>query len=278
MLLVKKIARLKKIVTREKKKEKVVGFVPTMGFLHEGHLSLVRIARRKSDFLVVSIFVNPTQFAPHEDLKRYPRNLKKDMRLLRNEQVDLIFYPDTRQMYPHRYATYVEVEDLTRVLCGVSRPHHFRGVTTIVLKLFNIVQPQIAVFGKKDYQQAVIIKRMVKDLDLDVRIVLGKIVREKDGLAMSSRNIYLSKDERRDAVVLYEALQWIRQAYTKGLRKRITALARIRALIRQRGGKIDYCEAVDKDTLLPVTRLRKGTLIALAVYFGRTRLIDNTIL
>lgn len=278
MLLVKKIARLKKIVTREKKRGKVVGFVPTMGFLHEGHLSLVRIARRKSDLLVVSIFVNPTQFAPHEDLKRYPRNLEKDMRLLRNEQVDLIFYPDTRQMYPHRYATYVEVEDLTRVLCGVSRPHHFRGVTTIVLKLFNIVQPHIAVFGKKDYQQAVIIKRMVKDLDLDVRIVLGKIVREKDGLAMSSRNIYLSKDERRDAVVLYKALQWIRQAYTKGLRNRITALARIRALIRQRGGKIDYVEAVDKDTLLPVTRLRKGTLIALAVYFGRTRLIDNTIL
>ncbi len=278
MLFVKRIDRLKKIITREKKRGKVVGFVPTMGYLHEGHLSLVRIARRKSHFLVVSIFVNPTQFAPHEDLKRYPRNLKNDMKLLRDEEVDLIFCPNTRQMYPPHYATYVEVQGLTRALCGVSRPHHFRGVTTIVLKLLNIVQPDIAIFGKKDYQQAVIIQRMVKDLDLDVRIALGPTVREKDGLATSSRNIYLSKRERSNAKVLYESLQWIRQAYKKGLRTKTVGLAKVRALIRQRGGKIDYVEAVDKRTLKSVHRLNKGTLIALAVYFGKTRLIDNIIL
>lgn len=200
------------------------------------------------------------------------------MKLLRDEEVDLIFCPNTRQMYPPHYATYVEVQGLTRALCGVSRPHHFRGVTTIVLKLLNIVQPDIAVFGKKDYQQAVIIQRMVKDLDLDVRIALGPTVREKDGLATSSRNIYLSKRERSNAKVLYESLQWIRQAYKKGLRTKTVGLAKVRALIRQRGGKIDYVEAVDKRTLKSVHRLNKGTLIALAVYFGKTRLIDNIIL
>ena len=252
--------------------------MPTMGFLHEGHLSLVRIARRKSDVLVVSIFVNPTQFTPSEDFNKYPRDLNKDMRLLRGEGVDLIFYPNTKGMYPPNYATCVEVQGLNRLLCGISRPHHFRGVTTIVLKLFNIVNPDIAVFGKKDYQQAVIIKRMVKDLHLGVRIVLGKTVREKDGLAMSSRNTYLSKKQRMNAVVLYESLQWMRLVFKKGLRDRKKALTKIRALIRRRGGKIDYVEAVDKKTLKPVRRLKKGTLIALAVYFGRTRLIDNTIL
>jgi len=278
MLLIRDINKLKRIIERAKKRGKVVGFVPTMGFLHEGHLSLVRIARRKSDVLVVSIFVNPTQFTPSEDFNKYPRDLNKDMRLLRGEGVDLIFYPNTKGMYPPNYATCVEVQGLNRLLCGISRPHHFRGVTTIVLKLFNIVNPDIAVFGKKDYQQAVIIKRMVKDLHLGVRIVLGKTVREKDGLAMSSRNTYLSKKQRMNAVVLYESLQWMRLGFKKGLRDRKKALTKIRALIRRRGGKIDYVEAVDKKTLKPVRRLKKGTLIALAVYFGRTRLIDNTIL
>jgi len=278
MLLIRDINKLKRIIERAKKRGKVVGFVPTMGFLHEGHLSLVRIARRKSDVLVVSIFVNPTQFTPSEDFNKYPRDLNKDMRLLRGEGVDLIFYPNTKGMYPPNYATCVEVQGLNRLLCGISRPHHFRGVTTIVLKLFNIVNPDIAVFGKKDYQQAVIIKRMVKDLHLGVRIVLGKTVREKDGLAMSSRNTYLSKKQRMNAVVLYESLQWMRRVFKKGLRDRKKALTKIRALIRRRGGKIDYVEAVDKKTLKPVRRLKKGTLIALAVYFGRTRLIDNTIL
>lgn len=278
MLLIRDIDKLKKITARAKKKGKKIGLVPTMGFLHEGHLSLVRIARRKSDVLVVSIFVNPMQFAPSEDFNQYPRKLNRDMRLLRDEGVDLIFYPDTKRMYPPNYATCVEVQGLSRVLCGISRPHHFRGVTTIVLKLFNIVSPDIAVFGKKDYQQAVIIKRMVKDLNLGVEIVLGKIVREKDGLAMSSRNTYLSKKQRMNAVVLYESLQWIRREFKSGLRDSKKALSKIRTLIRSRGGEIDYVEAVDKATLRPVRRLKRGTLIALAVNFGRTRLIDNTIL
>ncbi len=278
MLLIRDIDKLKKITARAKKKGKKIGLVPTMGFLHEGHLSLVRIARRKSDVLVVSIFVNPMQFAPSEDFNQYPRKLNRDMRLLRDEGADLIFYPDTKRMYPANYATCVEVQGLSRVLCGISRPHHFRGVTTIVLKLFNLVSPDIAVFGKKDYQQAVIIKRMVKDLNLGVEIVLGKIVREKDGLAMSSRNTYLSKKQRMNAVVLYESLQWIRRAFKSGLRDSKKALSKIRTLIRSRGGEIDYVEAVDKATLRPVRRLKRGTLIALAVNFGRTRLIDNTIL
>ncbi len=278
MLLVRKIEKLKRIITREKKKRKIIGFVPTMGYLHEGHLSLVRIACRKSNFVVASVFVNPTQFGLHEDFNKYPQDLKRDMKLLKHEGVDLVFCPDIRKMYPPDYKTYVEVQDLSRLLCGVSRPHHFRGVTTVVLKLLNIVNPDIAVFGKKDYQQAVIIKRMVKDLNLDVKILLGKIIREKNGLAMSSRNTYLSQKQRSDAVVLYESLKWIRRAYKKGLRDRKKVLKKIRAMIAQRGGKVDYIELLDKDTLKPVKRLKKKTLIALAVYFGTTRLIDNTVL
>jgi len=278
MLLIRDINRLKKMIKRAKNKEKKIGLVPTMGFLHEGHLSLVRLALRKSDVLVVSIFVNPMQFAPSEDFRQYPRDLNRDMRQLRDEGVDLIFYPDTKRMYPPDYATAIEVQGLDQVLCGMSRPHHFRGVTAVVLKLFNIVNPDIAVFGKKDYQQAVIIKRMVKDLNLGVEIVLGKIIREKDGLALSSRNIYLSQKQRIDAVVLYESLQWIQRAFKNGLRDRKKALTKIRGMIRHRGGQIDYVEAVNKETLKPVRRLNKGTLIALAVNFGRTRLIDNTIL
>lgn len=278
MLLIRDIDKLKKTTARAKKKGKKIGLVPTMGFLHEGHLSLVRIARRKSDLLVVSIFVNPMQFAPHEDFNQYPRKLNRDMRLLRDEGVDLIFYPDTKKMYPPNYATRIEVQGLSQVLCGISRPHHFCGVATIVLKLFNIVNPDIAVFGKKDYQQAVIIKQMVKDLNLGVEIVLGEIIREKDGLAMSSRNTYLSKTQRMNAVVLYESLQWIRRQFKSGLTDSKKALSHIRALIRSRGGEIDYVEAVDKETLRPVRRLKRGTLIALAVNFGKTRLIDNTVL
>ena len=278
MLLIRDINRLKKLIKRAKNQGKKIGLVPTMGYLHEGHLSLVRIARRKSDVLVVSIFVNPMQFAPSEDFRQYPRDLNSDMKQLRNERVDLIFYPDTERMYPPNYATSVEVKGLDQVLCGMSRPHHFRGVTTVVLKLFSIVNPDIAVFGKKDYQQAVIIKRMVKDLNLGVEVVLGKIIREKDGLALSSRNIYLSQKQRKDAVVLYQSLQWIQRAFKNGLRGRKEALKKIRGMIRHRGGQIDYVEAVDKGTLKPVKRLKKGTLIALAVNFGRTRLIDNTIL
>lgn len=278
MQVVKSIKRVRRIVHAAKRKRNTVGFVPTMGALHEGHLSLVRTAGKKSDFVVVSIFVNPTQFEPHEDLRRYPREITKDLALLKNEGADLVFAPSARVLYPSDFKTRVTVHDLSSVLCGITRPHHFQGVTTIVLKLFNIVQPDIAVFGKKDYQQAVIIQRMVKDLNLDTRIVLGPIVREPDGLAMSSRNLYLSKHDRVNAVVLYQSLQWVKMAFRGGLTDTRKALQKIRRMIHNRGGKVDYIKAVNKNTLTSVKKLKKGTLLAVAVYFGSTRLIDNTVL
>jgi pantoate--beta-alanine ligase len=278
MRLVKSITETKKIIKLEKNKGKTIGFVPTMGYLHKGHLSLVRIARRKSEFLVVSIFVNPTQFSPDEDLKKYPRDMKMDLKLLKQEGTDLVFYPSVKQIYPSDYKTYVQVKDLSKLLCGISRPHHFQGVTTVVLKLFNIIKPDIAVFGQKDYQQAVIIKRMVKDLCLGIKILLGKIIREKDGLAMSSRNIYLSTQQRENATVLYQSLKWVKWSFNDGLTNPKKAIKKIRVMIKQNSGKVDYMVAVNKNTLEPVKRLKKGTLIALAAYFGKTRLIDNTIL
>lgn len=278
MRFVKKIDTIKKIIQREKKKGKIIGFVPTMGYLHEGHLSLVIIARKRSQFLVVSIFVNPTQFGPAEDFHTYPSDLKRDIALLKKEGVDVVFYPSRKEMYPSDYKTYVEVHDLTTLLCGTSRPIHFQGVTTVVLKLFNIVEPDIAVFGQKDYQQAVILKRMVKDLNLNVKIVTGKIIRETDGLAMSSRNNYLTEIQRRNGVVLYESLEWLKLAYHSGLTDSKKANKKMRSMIELRGGKIDYVEMVDKNTLQPVKTLKKGTLVCLAVFFGKTRLIDNTVL
>ena len=278
MRLVKTIAETKKIIRLEKNKGKTIGFVPTMGYLHKGHLSLVHIARRKSEFLVVSIFVNPTQFSPDEDLKKYPWDIKRDLKLLKQEGTDLVFYPSVKQIYPSDYKTYVQVKDLSKLLCGVSRPHHFQGVTTVVLKLFNIIKPDIAVFGQKDYQQGVIIKRMVKDLCLDIKILFGKIIREKDGLAMSSRNTYLSTQQRENATVLYQSLRWVKWCFNDGLTSPKKAIKKIRAMIKQNSGKVDYVVAVNKNTLEPVKKLKKGTLIALAAYFGKTRLIDNTIL
>ncbi|UCG91540.1 MAG: pantoate--beta-alanine ligase [candidate division WOR-3 bacterium] len=278
MRFVKKARYVKKIVAQARKKGKIIGFVPTMGYLHEGHLSLVRIARRKAQFTVVSLFVNPTQFGPQEDLQSYPRDLKRDKILLKKEGVDLVFYPERTEIYPEGYSTYVEVQGLSTILCGVSRPGHFRGVTTVVLKLFNIVQPDIVVFGRKDFQQAVIIKRMVEDLDLNIKIVTGKIVREKDGLAMSSRNTYLSEKERENATVLYQSLVWAKKAYSGGVRDPHWVIDKMRDMIENRGGKVDYVEAVDQKTLKPVKHLYKGTLIVLAVYFGKTRLIDNIVL
>ena len=278
MRLVKTIAETKKIIRLEKNKGKTIGFVPTMGYLHKGHLSLVHIARRKSEFLVVSIFVNPTQFSPDEDLKKYPWDIKRDLKLLKQEGTDLVFYPSVKQIYPSDYKTYVQVKELSKLLCGVSRPHHFQGVTTVVLKLFNIIEPDIAVFGQKDYQQGVIIKRMVKDLNLDIKILFGKIIREKDGLAMSSRNTYLSTQQRENATVLYQSLRWVKWCFNDGLTSPKKAIKKIRAMIKQNSGKVDYIVAVNKNTLEPVKKLKKGTLIALAAYFGKTRLIDNTIL
>ena len=269
---------MRKIVASAKRRGKTIGLVPTMGYLHEGHLSLVRLARRKCDILVVSIFVNPTQFGPKEDFGRYPRDLKRDLKLLKKENVDLVFNPSVREMYRKGHQTYVEVVDWSKLMCGASRPIHFRGVTTVVLKLFNIIEPDIAVFGSKDSQQVVIIKKMVRDLDLSVKIVTGKIAREKDGLAMSSRNKYLNNNQRKNAIVLYGCLKWLRQAYIKGLRDPELAVNKMASMIKEKKGKLDYIALVDKNTLDPVKKLRKGTLAALAVFFGKTRLIDNTTL
>lgn len=249
-----------------------------MGFLHEGHLSLVHLAQRRSDYVVVSIFVNPTQFGPKEDLKKYPRDMNRDLHLLKQEGANLVFHPQEREIYPLNYHTIVRVENLSSMLCGESRPYHFQGVTTVVLKLFNVIEPDIAVFGEKDFQQVVIIKQMVKDLHLKVKIVTGKTTRESDGLAMSSRNTYLNSAQRKNAPVLYRSLVWAKQRYKRGLRNPRPVLATMKRRIQETGGKIDYIVAVNKDTLQPTDKLKKGTLIALAVFFGKTRLIDNIIL
>jgi len=255
-----------------------VALVPTMGALHEGHMALVRQARAECDLVVVSIFVNPTQFAPNEDLAQYPRTFESDRALCEREGVDLIFLPGNEMMYPAGYATYVAVERLSEPLCGRTRPTHFRGVTTVVAKLFNIVQPDAAYFGWKDAQQVVVIKRMVEDLNLSVAIRALPIVREPDGLAMSSRNRYLDPESRRQAPAIFAALEEAEAAWKTGRAKNALALT---ALIREyitthTVGRIDYVEIVSLDRLASLERVEPGnTLIAVAVYLGGARLIDN---
>jgi pantoate--beta-alanine ligase len=256
-----------------------VGFVPTMGYLHEGHLSLVRECRKRSGLTVVSIFVNPLQFGPREDFRRYPRDPERDAALLEKEGADILFLPEAEEMYPPGFRTAVEVAGLQDKLCGGSRPGHFRGVATVVLKLLNIVRPDSVFLGQKDAQQVVILRRMAEDLDLVVRIIDLPTVREPDGLAMSSRNVYLSAEERRAATVLFRGLEEARRVFDAGergasrIRERLLATLATEPLAR-----VDYAEVVDPVNLEPVERVEGETLIALAVYFGRTRLIDNIIL
>jgi len=263
----------------EKARGRKIGFVPTMGYLHEGHLSLVRLAGAEADVTVVSIFVNPIQFGPKEDLKSYPRDFERDAALLKAEGTDYIFAPADGDMYPPSHRTFVEVSDLQDRLCGRTRPGHFRGVCTVVLKLFEIVQPDCAVFGRKDAQQALILKRMVADLNVPVRMIVAPIIREPDGLAMSSRNTYLSAEERRAALVLSRSLAEARRLSSGGERNAAEVLARMKGLIAAEPlARLDYAEAVDPENLTAVDELRPGTLIALAVYVGRTRLIDNEVI
>jgi len=255
-----------------------IGFVPTMGALHAGHLSLIRRCRRENDFTVVSIFVNPTQFSPREDYRKYPRNLIQDARACQEEGVDIIFFPDAKDMYPKPFRTFVEVEGLSELLCGHFRPGHFRGVTTVVAKLFQIVQPDIAYFGQKDAQQAIIIRKMVEDLSMPVQIKVMPIVRERDGLALSSRNQYLNASERKDAVVLHQALNLAKDS----LRRRETDASRViqsmRTLIqKKKSARVDYISIVDLQNLKPLKKIRGKALVALAVWIGKTRLIDNAI-
>jgi pantoate--beta-alanine ligase len=257
----------------------VVGFVPTMGFLHEGHLTLVRTARELSDTVVVSIFVNPTQFGPNEDFEDYPRDLDRDIELLEAAGGDIVFVPEASDVYPSGFATVVHVQRMGEKLCGAFRPGHFDGVCTVVAKLFEIVRPSLSVFGQKDGQQVAIIERMVEDLDMGVRIIRGPIVREPDGLAMSSRNTYLSPGERAEAPVLHQALEGARERFEGGEIDAAKVLEEIRASIEAKPhAQVQYVAAVDWKSLDDVTELREGIMIALAVHFGRTRLIDNVVL
>lgn len=255
------------------------GFVPTMGYLHEGHLSLIRRARVENDHVAVSIFVNPTQFGPHEDYNRYPRDLERDLRLLEPLQVDLVFVPSVEEMYPPGFQTWVIVEELSRPLEGASRPGHFRGVATVVAKLFNIVQPDRAYFGQKDAQQAVVIRRMVRDLNFPVEIVVCPTVREPDGLALSSRNTYLNPQERQAATVLFRALQAAKARYEAGERDGERLREAMREVLRGEPlARVDYVSVADPETLEELSRVEGPALLSLAVYIGNTRLIDNLLL
>lgn len=256
-----------------------VGFVPTMGYLHEGHISLARRAKEECESVVASIFVNPTQFGPSEDLSKYPRNLERDLRLFEAAGVDLVWTPTNEAMYPPGYGTWVEVEGLTKPLEGASRPGHFRGVTTVVTKLFNAVQPQKAYFGQKDAQQAAVIRQMTRDLNFPLEIVVCPIVREADGLAMSSRNSYLSPDERQAATILFRALTAAQSAYERGERK-AERLRNIMAstLVTEPRAQVQYVSVADYDTLEELQTVTGKTLLSMAVYLGKTRLIDNFVL
>jgi pantoate--beta-alanine ligase len=258
---------------------KRLGFVPTMGALHEGHLSLVRAAKAKCDVVAVSIFVNPLQFGPTEDLAKYPRTFERDRELLEKEAVDILFAPTQPEMYPAGAVTYVTVEGLSEKLCGKSRPGHFRGVTTVVAKLFHIVEPDAAFFGQKDAAQATIIRRMVRDLNLPVEIVVCPIVREPDGLAMSSRNAYLSPGERKSALVLQRSLAHIKDRFDQGERNSANLIAAGKQVLAQEPAvRLDYVEIVNPATLDPVQEVTNGALVAVAAFAGNTRLIDNILL
>ncbi|WGS64032.1 pantoate--beta-alanine ligase [Marinitoga aeolica] len=279
MELITSISKMKDIRNKIIKEGKSIGFVPTMGYLHKGHLSLVEQARKDNDIVVVSIFVNPTQFGPNEDFDRYPRDLNRDMELLKPYNVDYIFHPDVNDMYSKTHSTYVEEIKLTKVLCGKSRPGHFKGVTTIVTKLFNIVRPTRAYFGQKDAQQFRVLRKMVDDLNMDVEMVEMPIVREEDGLAMSSRNIYLKSEERKQALALSKSLKKAKELYESGERNANIIKAEMRKIFDENPlVKVDYIEIVDEYNLENVNIIKNKVLVAVAAFVGKARLIDNVIL
>ncbi len=264
---------------RMRRQFKTIVFVPTMGFLHEGHLSLVREGKKRGDDLVVSIFVNPSQFAPGEDLESYPRDLDRDLEILQEEGVDAVFNPDVKEIYGEEFQTYVELEKLPNHLCGISRPIFFKGVATVVAKLFNIVKPHVSIFGQKDFQQLVVIRQMVRDLGFDIEVVGACTVREPDGLAMSSRNAYLSPEQRNSALSLYNSLQKAQEIIENGIQDATIIIDAAAELIQSRPGtKIDYIVICDTETLADIQTIDKPVLMALAVKVGKTRLIDNMIL
>ena len=257
-------------------KGKNIAFVPTMGYFHEGHLSLMQEGARLGDFLAISIYVNPTQFGPGEDLERYPRDFERDRSLAEGVGVDVIYYPENKEMYPEYYQTYVTVEAVTQNLCGITRPDHFRGVATVCAKLFNIVKPHVAIFGKKDFQQLVTIKRMVQDLNMDLEIIGMPIVREADGLAMSSRNVYLKEKERDSALSLSRSLMIAKKMYESGIKDASLILSEVRKFIEGHPyAAIDYVKVSDTTTLRDIDRVDGNAVLALAVKVNKTRLIDN---
>lgn len=275
MIEINSISEMKKI-TKELKNNKKIGFVPTMGYLHKGHLSLLEISKKLSDVSIVSIYVNPKQFLLGEDFEKYPRNIEHDRKLLIDSNCDILFIPNDNEMYPDNFLTYVSVDKISKILCGASRPGHFDGVTTVVLKLFNIVNPALAVFGEKDYQQLVIIEKMVNDLNLDIKIISGPIIREPDGLAMSSRNVYLSKEEREQATCLYKSLVLAQDMVKNNIRKTKKIISAITDFINKFNlAKIDYIKIVNNETLEEITDIEYKGRLMLAVKFGKTRLIDN---
>jgi pantoate--beta-alanine ligase len=279
MLITETIADTRQAVADARRAGRSVGLVPTMGALHAGHVSLIRAARAETGFVAVSIFVNPTQFGPHEDLDRYPRPFARDVQICTDEKVDLIFHPEPGTLYPPDYHTYVEVHELQNVLCGAARPGHFRGVATVVLKLFNVIQPDRAYFGQKDAQQVRIVQQMVDDLNAPVEIRMQPIVRTADGLAMSSRNQYLDAEQRRHATVLSRSLAEVIERVGDGERDVATLLHIVQDRVRATPGAVlDYAAVVDFATLQPLQRLHGRVLVALAVRFGLTRLIDNVLL
>ncbi len=276
MKICKTIREIRAVCSTARRDGKRLGLVPTMGALHQGHLSLVRAAKAQCDVVAVSIFVNPTQFGPNEDFTKYPRTFEKDRDFLEKEGVDLIFAPSVDEMYPPNAATYVTVEGLSNKLCGKSRPGHFRGVTTVVSELFHIVEPDVAFFGQKDAAQVAITRRMVRDLNFPVEIVVCPIVREADGLAMSSRNSYLDPQQRKSALVLYRSLMQVQKQFEGGTHNSAKLIANAKEVFAEEPSvRLDYIEIVDPDTLDGLTDLSQPALVAVAAFVGKTRVIDN---
>jgi len=280
MKIIKDIDEMKEYSRQARREGKKIGFVPTMGYLHDGHASLIKAAREECDIVVISVFVNPIQFGPEEDLDRYPRDMEKDGKIAEDCGADVIFTPDRENMYPVGYSTYVDVTgNITETLCGLSRPGHFLGVATVVAKLFNIVGPDMSYFGQKDAQQQVVVKRMVEDLNMDTGIRLMPVIREEDGLAMSSRNTYLAPVERGQALSIYRSLLRAEELVTEGERSAEKIKKEMREILEMGPDlRIDYVEVVDGDDLRKLENVRDNTLIAVAAFIGKTRLIDNTLI
>lgn len=278
MEVIKTIKEMKEFSSQARRAGKTIAFVPTMGYFHDGHLSLMREGRRRGNLLIISLFVNPTQFGPNEDFKNYPRDFERDSKMAEEVGVDVLFAPEASDMYPLNHQTIVRVEKVTQNLCGRSRPIHFQGVTTVVMMLFEIVMPHVAIFGEKDYQQLVTIQQMVRDLHLSVEVVGMPTVREADGLAMSSRNAYLLPEERKAAPSLYRSLQKAKELLRKGERKADRILHEMKGIFQSKPlVRIDYVQICDATTLQDVDRIEGDVVVALAAYLGKTRLIDNLV-